>query len=94
MLKGIDFVPASSSRTDSVSNRVRRALQQCGYHDLCGLHCEDDDGVLVLRGQVGSYYLKQIAQTVAARVPGIERIDNQLNVLERSNAPAGRGVEA
>jgi osmotically-inducible protein OsmY len=36
---------------------------------------------LTLTGAVGSFYLKQIAQTIVARVPGVGRIDNQLEVL-------------
>ena len=37
-------------------------------------------GRIVLRGIVGSYYQKQIAQEVVRKVDGVERIENQLQV--------------
>jgi len=42
--------------------------------------CEYLEGVLLLQGRVPTYYLKQIAQTVVARVPGVERVDNRIQV--------------
>jgi hypothetical protein len=43
--------------------------------------------VLVLRGCVPSYYLKQVAQEVVARqVQGVGRLDNQIQVVR----PAAR----
>jgi hypothetical protein len=43
--------------------------------------------VLVLRGCLPSYYLKQIAQEVVARqVKGLGRLDNQIQVVR----PAAR----
>jgi hypothetical protein len=41
-----------------------------------------DDGVLTLRGRVPSYYLKQIAQTLAhERLRGAARLHNALDVV-------------
>jgi osmotically-inducible protein OsmY len=36
--------------------------------------------VITLVGKVGSYFLKQVAQTAASRVQGVTRVDNQLRV--------------
>jgi osmotically-inducible protein OsmY len=44
------------------------------------------DGVLVLRGCLPTYYLKQVAQEVVVSVQGVERIDNQIQVV----TPAAR----
>jgi osmotically-inducible protein OsmY len=38
-------------------------------------------GVLVLRGCLPSYYLKQVAQEVVAHLEGVERIENQIEVV-------------
>jgi osmotically-inducible protein OsmY len=38
-----------------------------------------------IRGCVTSYYQKQLAQTVAGRLPGIERIVNELEVRPSKN---------
>ena len=63
-----------------VSEQVSHAWQRSGYRDLRGLKCEFDGGIVTIRGQVGSYFLKQMAQAIAARVEGVKRINNQLHV--------------
>lgn len=42
--------------------------------------CQYDDGTLILKGRVSTYYLKQVAQTLVAGIDGIKRIDNQIEV--------------
>ena len=39
------------------------------------------DRVLLVRGQVPSYYLKQVLQSVLRDVSGIRRIDNRVDVV-------------
>jgi len=39
------------------------------------------DGVLVLRGCLPTYYLKQIAQEVVAYLEGVESVDNQIQIM-------------
>lgn len=39
-----------------------------------------DGNVLVVRGAVPSYYLKQVLQTALKDVEGLRRIDNQVSV--------------
>jgi hypothetical protein len=43
------------------------------------LICQED--VLVVRGAVPSFYLKQVLQTVLRDVDGVRRIDNQVTVI-------------
>jgi hypothetical protein len=40
--------------------------------------CED---AIVVRGPAPSYYIKQLVQAVLARVEGVNRIDNQVTVV-------------
>ena len=54
------------------------------------IHIEDHAGELVLRGNVPSYYLKQVLQTVLRGIRGVRRIDNQVQVC----SPRGSIVEA
>lgn len=41
---------------------------------------EYEDGVLLVRGCVPSFYLKQVLQTLLVNVEGVETIDNQVDV--------------
>ena len=81
------IVPTSGFRThdakradQQITDSVSHAWQRSGYMDLRGLECEFAGGTVTIKGQVGSYYLKQMAQAIAARVEGVSRINNQLQV--------------
>ena len=64
-----------------VARAAEISLQNGPYPVLRTVNCECIAGRLTLTGTVGSYYLKQIAQTIVSRVPGVELIDNRLEVL-------------
>jgi osmotically-inducible protein OsmY len=70
-----------SCATDTtVVEEVRSRLQDQPYHALKQIACEYRDGTLILRGRLPSYYLKQVAQTAVARIAGVERVLNQIEV--------------
>ena len=70
------------SSSEHVLLEVRRRLSAADHHALRQIECEYADGVVVLRGCVPSYYLKQIAQAVLLSNPIAERIVNRLEVSE------------
>ena len=43
--------------------------------------CDYRQGVLTLHGSVPSFYLKQVLQSILKDVPGVERIDNRVDVV-------------
>lgn len=45
------------------------------------LDIEADSGVITLRGQVGSFYQKQLCIHGAQRVAGVQRVVDELDVL-------------
>ena len=57
-------------------------LRRSRYPALRTVSCDYQGGVLVLRGRLPSYYLKQMAQEVVAhQVQGVGRLDNQIQVV-------------
>ena len=56
-------------------------LRRSPYLPLRGIRCELTDGILTLRGRVPTCFLKQLAQTLAMTVPGIEHVANRIDVL-------------
>jgi hypothetical protein len=56
-------------------------LRRNPYLALKNITCDCQDGVLVLRGCLPSYYLKQVAQEVVARLEGVEGIENEIQVV-------------
>jgi len=59
---------------------VREAITRSPYLSQKNLRLETIEGRVILRGQVGSYYQKQMAQEALRNVEGIEAIDNCLEV--------------
>ena len=60
---------------------AERRLRSNPYLALKNISCDLLDGVLVLRGCLPTYYLKQIAQEAVAHLKGVERLDNQIQVV-------------
>lgn len=62
--------------------QVRSRLAECGYPQLARLHIRFDDGTVRLEGRVGSYYLKQVAQTAVMSMGEIARVYNAVVVVK------------
>lgn len=65
----------------SLKDLAERCLQRNPYLALKHISCHLLDGVLVLRGCLPTYYLKQLAQEALTDLNGVARIDNQIQVL-------------
>ncbi|MFO0921947.1 MAG: BON domain-containing protein [Pirellulales bacterium] len=63
-------------------HRVDSALKESPH--LAGRHVllEASDDVIILRGTVDSFYLKQVAQETVRKVDGIGKIENHLEVTQ------------
>jgi osmotically-inducible protein OsmY len=70
--------PVSSQR---VVEGAERCLRCNSYLALKNVSCEFNEGILTLRGCLPTYYLKQIAQTAVARLDGVNRVNNQIEVI-------------
>jgi osmotically-inducible protein OsmY len=90
---------AVTARTDPRSSHyttaeaAERRLRRSPYIELRLISCEVCDGVLTLRGRVPTYYLKQVAQYMVDGLPGVQKIDNDLEVVASCHIQ-GAGREA
>jgi osmotically-inducible protein OsmY len=64
----------------TLESRVMMALDQSPYLPGRKVHFEAEEGKVVLRGVVGSYYQKQMAQETLRRIEGVNHIENLLQV--------------
>ncbi len=71
----------TQAREQALVELAERCLRWSPYVALRSVSCEWRDGVLVLRGCLPSYYLKQVAQEVVARLDGVTAVDNQIQVI-------------
>lgn len=67
----------SSNRVLQTS--VEQALRATGL-SLLNIHVCVAEGILMLRGVVPTYHVKQIAQNAAMRVAGISEVHNEIGV--------------
>jgi osmotically-inducible protein OsmY len=61
-------------------DRIDAAIQTCPYFQGKKLRIEAADGRIVLKGNVSSYFQKQMAQETVRRVQGVHQIENDLQV--------------
>jgi osmotically-inducible protein OsmY len=64
----------------SILAEAHSRLDHSPYRELLGIDCELRDGVLILRGRVSSYYIKQIAQSAVFSLENVRELDNRLEV--------------
>ena len=70
-----------SKERQVVQAEAHSRLRNSGYHELRLVSCDFHEGVLTLRGQVSSFYLKQVAQELIRRLDGAEEVNNHLEVV-------------
>jgi osmotically-inducible protein OsmY len=68
------------SEDDEIAQNALRELRARGYEGLLSITCEHHEGMLVLRGCVPSYHLKQLAQVAVSKVPGVKLVVNSVTV--------------
>jgi CheY-like chemotaxis protein len=81
-----DQIPPRNTEDDleaGIQEESERRLRSNPYLALKSISCEYHYGVLLLRGCLPTYYLKQVAQAVVAGIEGVVRVDNQIQVGAR-----------
>lgn len=75
------FCPVATAATQAeIRTHVLDAFRASGYYSLTRIECEIKDGIAWLSGTVPSFYLKQLAQSLAARQAGVLRVVNHTEV--------------
>ena len=64
----------------SLAENVKRALRATGHGSLRGIEVAGHARLVILKGRVPSYYLKQVAQQTALSVPNVDQVRNDLEV--------------
>ena len=66
-----------------IAELAEARLCASSHQALRMVFCKFDDGVLVLRGRLNSFFHKQLAQEIVADIEGVEQVVNQIEVLDR-----------
>ena len=77
----MQFPTVVDARRNGIAVAAKERLQHSSYSSLRDIFCECDDGVLVLRGQVPSFFEKQLAQEAVFKLDGVTQVVNQVEVV-------------
>jgi osmotically-inducible protein OsmY len=64
----------------SLEDRLKSTFEQLGYPQLSALECSAIGDLICLKGELSSFYLKQVAQSVAVKIPGVREVRNEIEV--------------
>lgn len=71
----------SNAENESIAKSVKECLRSHAYKELRSLSCEFCNGIVTLRGEVTTYFNKQLAQESVRRLVSVEVIINAVAVL-------------
>ncbi|MEM7783794.1 MAG: BON domain-containing protein, partial [Planctomycetota bacterium] len=63
-----------------ILTKVKSSLANLGYPQLNQIKCEQEGSTVVLKGELASFYMSQLAQTTVSKVPGVVRVENRVTV--------------
>ena len=72
-----DFVASSALRG---ANSLEQTLHSSPYRSVRQLVCNVERDRVVVRGTVSSYYLKQVAESLASKAVGLGRLECDIQV--------------
>ena len=81
-------IPSQKEKLETEA-AVEAKFRQSPHWDFGDVTCHFFEGVLTLRGQVRSYYVKQMAQELIRPIPAVEQIDNRLQVVSSGTTARG-----
>ena len=70
----------SDSEVKFLEQQIRTSLSQLGYSQLNAIECSAQADEVLLTGQLDSFYLKQVAQSVVVKIPGVQTVRNEIVV--------------
>lgn len=66
----------------SPADQASCILQSSAYQPIRHLKCTFRGGVLTITGHVSSFHMKQVAQVAVQGITGVQRIENQIVVVD------------
>lgn len=86
--QGPDAVNSIAKNEADVCKNVRELFVHSTYMPLKWVSCDGESGKIVLSGEVPTQFLKQIAQSLALQVPGVQGVENRIRVVDPDMAGA------
>lgn len=75
------FHRSSHPHSQEPAEAAKDRLKRMPYWTIRRLTCDCRDGVLVLRGELPSFYYKQLAQAAVKGIAGVTQVVNEIQVI-------------
>jgi osmotically-inducible protein OsmY len=82
MLRSFEEEIASALEAARVEQAATSRLQRSAYAALKAVNCQYRRGTLLLKGDVPTYFHKQLAQEAMRALPGVSHIANRISVRQ------------
>ncbi len=80
-IDSIDSDESSELEAKTIVETARQRLRKQSHLSVQRIWCEFDEGTLFLRGQVPSFYHKQLAQVAVGGMKGVAQVVNDIEVV-------------
>lgn len=77
----VDSLPTQAADDRQLAANVRNALLATGRASFRAIEVAAENGGVTLDGVAPCFFIKQIAQTISLKTPGVERVVNRLRVV-------------
>ena len=67
-------------RSGELLQRIDSAMKTNPHLSSHQVFCQEESGIVILHGRVGSFFQKQMAQETLKKLTGVEKIINELEV--------------
>lgn len=81
MVEGSRVAPPGTPRSEKTAQAAQQRIRQESHLSMQRIWCAVERNHLFLRGQVPSYYHKQLAQEVVAGLEGVGQVVNEIEVI-------------
>lgn len=78
---GIGLLEWQAESPSVLADLAEQCLRNSPYLALRRIACLPLGHAIVLRGCLPTYYLKQMAQSLVSQVPGVEQVQNEIEVV-------------
>ena len=69
-----------------IVSTVESRFHASSHKALRGISCKVDQGILVLEGQVRTFFHKQLAQELVSNIKGVVQVINRIEVIDSDQA--------
>ncbi|MEO8269799.1 MAG: BON domain-containing protein [Aureliella sp.] len=76
----MEIVTDHQSASRELLQRVDSAIKGNPHLTRHQVFCQEESGIVILHGRVGSFFQKQMAQESLKRLAGVEKVINELEV--------------